>query len=76
MIRASDRQLRVIVPLVSRAARDTPHPALDDLVGELAVICARRGLLTVLADMERIAAGGEVAPLPVVDVLPAHKVYA
>lgn len=76
MIRANDRQLRVIAPLVAREARDNPHPALDDMLQELGVICSRRGLMTVLADMARIAAGGDVAPLPVVDVLPAHKVYA
>lgn len=63
-MKISDRYLRVMAPLVVQAARATPHPLLDEMARDLSSVAARRGLRSLLADLERVAAGGAVQ-LPV-----------
>jgi hypothetical protein len=60
-MRMADYQLDVALPVLARAAREWgPWPALDALVEDLTRVAHRRGLIALLAQVERQARGEEM----------------
>jgi hypothetical protein len=57
----ADYQIDVALPVLARAAREWgPYPELDALVEDLARVAQRRGLVSLLAQVERQARGEEM----------------
>ena len=61
-MRMADWQLRVVLPALAYVARTSPAPNrdLDACVAELVVCAQRRGLRSVLAQLERDVPRGEI----------------
>jgi hypothetical protein len=54
-LRVSSPRLMVILPVLVRASRETPHPELDSVVAELMRAAHQRGMIALLAQLEREA---------------------